>query len=93
MDIKVFRMTTGEEVIASIISENDASYVVEHPLKFVISQQNMGFSQIMYLTERKTQHTFFKTAIMVMAEPIEDVADKYREEVTGIKVPSRSIIT
>ena len=45
IDVRVFRIVTGEEVVAELVSETSDTITVKNALVVLPSAQNVGFAQ------------------------------------------------
>ena len=80
IDVKLFRITTGEEVVAELVSETDDTVTVQNGLVVLPTNTGVGFAQWATVIDpdnpevtMKQQHVVYVVAVQ------EDVAKKYNE--------------
>ena len=80
IDAKLFRIVTGEEVVAEIVSENAASVTVKNGLVVLPSAQNVGFAAWATVIDRnKPEITVSRNHIVYIAELDASIKKKYNE--------------
>ena len=92
-NVKVFKLSTGEEVIAELVKEEDDHYYCKLPFGVGVNQQgNLVFVPYMQYTNAVEEVIFHKHHVMVSADPIQQIYDDYMGATRKIVVPSRSPI-
>jgi hypothetical protein len=80
IDVKLFRIVTGEEVIAEVISENSASVVVKNGLVVIPTGQNIGFAPWATVIDKdQPEIEVSKNFIVYIAEVDSPIKKKYTE--------------
>ena len=81
MNVKVFRMNTGEEVIFTLINEDDEFLEVENPLVALPNAQGqVGFAPWATVIDKDNPDiTVSKTHVVYIAELDESIGKKYNE--------------
>ena len=80
IDVKLIRISTGEEIIAEVLSETDDSITVQNGLVVLPSAQGVGFAPwATVISKESPEITVQKTHVVYVAEVQEDVAKKYNE--------------
>ena len=80
INVKLFRITTGEEVIAELLSENDETITVQNGLVVLPSAQSVGFAPwATVISKENPEITMSKKHVVYIAEVQEDVSKKYNE--------------
>lgn len=80
IDVKLFRIITGEEVIAERVSEDDTSVVLKHGLVVLPTNSGVGFAPwATVISKDNPEITVSKGHIVYIAEVQEEVAKKYNE--------------
>ena len=80
MNVKLFRIITGEEVIAEVLSETDDSITVQNGLVVIPQPQGVGFAPwATVISKDEPEITVKKTFIVYVAAVQEDVCSKYNE--------------
>lgn len=100
MDIKIFKLNTGEEVLGEVESESETEFVVCNPVGIAIvrgkdGQPNVGFAPFPLHAEQKTGQTiaFSKKNIVYSYIPAQDFLDNYNHLFgSGIVLPNKQLI-
>ena len=80
INVKLFRITTGEEVVAELISETENEVTVQNGLVVLPTNTGVGFAPwATVISKEKPELTVSKKHIVYMAEVQDDVAQKYNE--------------
>ena len=93
MDIKVLRMNTGEEVIFTLIKENDDCVVVQNALVAVPSAQGqIGFAPWSVLSKEEDHIKIEKKYIVYMIDTRDEIVENYKKIFSPIETPSKKLI-
>jgi hypothetical protein len=80
IDVKLLRITTGEEVIAELLSETEDTITVQNGLVVLPTNTGVGFAPwATVISKDKPEITMSKTHIVYVVEVQEDVCKKYNE--------------
>jgi len=80
IDVKLFRIITGEEVIAELVSEDSTSIVVKNGLVVLPTNNGVGFAPwATVISKDNPDITLSRGHIVYIAELQEEVAKKYNE--------------
>jgi len=80
IDVKLLRITTGEEVVAELLSETEDTITVQNSLVVLPTNTGVGFAPwATVISKEKPELTVSKKHIVYMAEVQDDVAQKYNE--------------
>tara|TARA_X000001036_G_C20338892_1_gene667661 strand:+ start:268 stop:558 length:291 start_codon:yes stop_codon:yes gene_type:complete len=80
MNVKLFRIITGEEVIAELLSEDDTTVTVQNGLVVLPSGQSVGFAPWATVIDKdRPEITVNKTHVVYIAEVDEGITKKYNE--------------
>lgn len=90
--VYAFKMVTGEEMMARIVSEDDHTYTLDHPVTLVASQEGLTLTPAVFIGNLDKPVELRKSAVIIKSEAKDEIAGKYIEAVTGISVPSKRII-
>ena len=101
MDIKLFKLINGEEVLGELESESETEYVLSNPVGIAIvrgkdGQPNVGFAPFPLHAEQKKGETiaFSKKNVVYCYVPAEDFINNYNQIFgSGIVLPNKQIIT
>jgi hypothetical protein len=93
-DIVTFKLSNGDEVIAKIVQDADAAFVVSKPCTVMPSQQGIGLIQSLFTGDLDKNISIDKRHIMMSALTISDIQSHYVKTTTGIDLaPAGKIIT
>ena len=80
IDVKLFRIITGEEVVAELVSETVDTVTVKNGLVVLPSAQNVGFAPWATVINReKPEITVNRNHIVYIAELDSNIRNKYNE--------------
>jgi len=80
IDAKLFRIITGEEVVAEVVSETDDTVTVKNGLVVLPGAQNVGFAPWATVIDRDNPEIVVsRTHIVYVAELDSGVKKKYNE--------------
>ena len=80
IDVKLFRIITGEEVVAELVSETEDTVTVKNGLVVLPSAQNVGFAPWATVINReKPEITVNRNHIVYIAELDSTIRYKYNE--------------
>lgn len=91
-DIISFKLTSGEEMVARYVEENDQAFVVSKPINLVPTPQgSLGMVPALFSAElNASKITLHKSAVALHAPSRKEVSDEYIRGTSGIK-PASSI--
>jgi hypothetical protein len=93
MNVKSFKLTTGEELVAELLHETGMGYVVKNPLVVHVmrgpdGQGSLAFAQWSMIQTSGAQIELYDHAVLCKpAEIIAEVADSYRQQTSSIVLP------
>ena len=97
-DVKVIRMTTGEDVIAKIDSGSGTNITLNKP--FVIIPQQMGPGKPVQLMMslynafgKGDSVEISKDKVVFMTEPKDEIKNSYEQNTSKIITPNKGLIT
>jgi hypothetical protein len=80
IDVKLFRITTGEEVIAELVSETDDIVTLKNGLVVLPTNTGVGFAPwATVIDQDNPEITVSKTHVVYIVPVQEDVSKKYNE--------------
>ena len=80
IDVKLLRITTGEEVIAELLSETGETITVQNGLVVLPTNNGLGFAPwASVISKDKPEITISKKHIVYIVETQEEVSKKYNE--------------
>ena len=86
-------MTTGEEIVAKIVSISDDHLIVSHPILCALSPNGLQMMPGRCSAKMEQDVRLNTNNIVMIAEKREDVRTNWYQATTGIVPISRSIIT
>ena len=93
-DIISFKVVTGDEIVARIVNDDDASFQIEKPCTVMPSPQGIGLIQSLFTADADKNITLDKQHVIMNAPSIDAMQKHYIKTTTGIEPVTRgSIIT
>lgn len=83
--VYTIKIANGDELVARITAEDDATYTVTKPLTVVPTKDGIQMILGLFTANPDKSVTINKSQISLMAESRDEVADSYIESTTGIK--------
>ena len=92
MNVKVFRLNSGEEILARF-EEKDTSYILKDAAILVpVGQGQIGLMPWMMYTKAKNGVEIPKSFIAFTVEPLEELKSQYDASLNkGLVTPSKSV--
>jgi hypothetical protein len=87
--VYTIKIANGDEIVAKIIAETDATYTIAKPLTVVPGPQGINMMNSLFTADPEKHVAINKQQISLIAPSREEVCDSYLEATTGIK-PVRS---
>jgi len=80
INVKLLRITTGEEVVAELLSETEETITVQNGLVVLPTNTGVGFAPwATVISKENPEITMSKRHVVYVAEVQEDVCKKYNE--------------
>jgi|TARA_B100000073_G_scaffold37295_1_gene27992 hypothetical protein len=80
IDVKLFRITTGEEVVAELVSETEDTVTVRNGLVVLPTNNGVGFAPWATVIDNDNPEITLSWKHVIYKVPVqEDVAKKYNE--------------
>lgn len=98
MEIKVFKLISGEEVLSEVGDETEVSYALFNPAQIAIQPKEDGTMGIMVAAFQPYAEgaiILYKSAIATSCVPAEGLSNEYKAKFADepvIQVPDRKII-
>ena len=83
--VYTFKLTNADEIVAKVIEVTDDTYVLAQPLSAVPTEKGLQLIYTVFTGNPKENATINKTAVAMICQTREEVADHYLEATTGIK--------
>lgn len=91
-DVKLIRLTSGEEILCTIKHEHEHSLVMENPT-IIIPTQERSIGLAPWMPYAKTELVdISKSSIVFVIEPVEQLAEQYNSIHSRIITPNQRII-
>jgi hypothetical protein len=93
MNVKLIRLTSGEDVIANLISESEDSIIIENAIVAVPSGRGeLGFAPWSPLLSKNVKElTISKNFVIYIAETQDQIVEQYNEIFSPIITPSKQL--
>ena len=92
-DIACFKLVNGDEIVAKIVEETDAGFVVNRPCTIIPGPQGLGLMQSLISADINTNVTLKSEHIIMHGPVITDIENHYIRTTTGIQPAKSGIIT
>jgi len=93
MNVKLLRISTGEEVVAEVVEETDETITVKNGLVCVPQAQSVGFIPWATVVDKlEPEITVSKKFIVYIAALDPTVKNKYSEMFGGVTTPDKKLI-
>ena len=83
-DIISFRISTGEEIVAKLVTEDMTQYIVTRPLALIQTPKGIGLAPAMVTVDPKEDISYNNASIISIANPNKQIKDSYFKSVTGL---------
>jgi hypothetical protein len=94
MNVKLIRMSSGEDLITNLVSETEDTIVIENAIVGVpTGQGTLGFAPWSpMISKAQTEITVDKKFVVYIAEADESIVDQYTQMYSNIITPDKKII-
>ena len=92
-DIVCFKVTTGDEIVAKIVSVDADGFTVDRPCTVIPSQQGLGLMQSLISADINNNVKLKNQHIIMHGPVIKDIENHYIRTTTGIQPAGKGIIT
>jgi hypothetical protein len=86
-EVLVFKLTSGEELIAKIVEVTDGMFILKQPVSMAPTQQGLQMMPSMFSGNLDKEIVLYGAAVSMIADAKEDIKAKYIEVTTGVVVP------
>lgn len=83
-DVRVFKMATGEEMIATVAEVENEVLTVTDPLILAMSKNGATLMPATFLGDTSNPVYLNRNAIILHAQPQLDVFKSYKEQISGL---------
>ena len=92
-NMKLIRLSSGEEVIGKVVENEDSITITDGYSLIPAGEGKIGFMPFMAYTKAKDGITIPNQFVMFSVDAIDQLVDQVREMDTGLTVPKNKIIT
>ena len=92
-EIYVFKLVTGEELVAKVIESDTGTITIKQPISCVISPQGLQMMPSLFSANVDKNVQLNISSCAMVSDPREDVRNSYVQATTGIAPISKQIIT
>lgn len=85
-DVISIKLTSGEELVAKLVSEDTSVVTISKPLSLTATQQGMGLTPFMFTVDPETKFKINQTSIVCIVKTLEEMASNYIQSTTGLKI-------
>lgn len=91
-DVKIVRLTSGEELLCTIVDETQTEITIEDPTIIIPTQdRNIGLAPWLPYAEAD-KVTIRRDSVMFIVAPVGQLAEQYRSIHSKIITPSQKIV-
>jgi hypothetical protein len=90
--IRVFKVATGEEIIANVVEETSTAFNVKQPLCMVPTEKGYQFAPFMMMADPEQAISLRKDMLVADATGVAQLVTQYESITTGIALPQKSKI-
>jgi hypothetical protein len=85
-EVVTFKLNSGEEVVAKLVSESEQGYRISRPMVLSMTSQGIGMMPFMFTVSPEKEITINRHAVTVISTAEKQFADQYLQGTTGIKL-------
>jgi hypothetical protein len=89
-DVVSIKLSSGEEMIARLDSENDTNVIVSKPYILIAAQNGMALAPYMFTVTPDTKIKLKINNIICVVKSAKDASDMYIKQSTGLTVANAS---
>jgi len=89
-DVISIKLSSGEEMIARLDSENDTNVIVSKPYILIAAQNGMALAPYMFTVTPDTKIKLKINNIICVVKSAKDASDMYIKQSTGLTVANAS---
>ena len=83
-DTVSFKLSSGEELVARLESENEKSYTLKKPMVLIAQQQGLGLAPFMFSVSPDGKFVLQANSVSCVAKTQEEIAKQYMSQTSGI---------
>jgi len=85
-DIVSIKLSTGDEIVGKLLSEDDKQIVLSKPLALTATQQGMGLVPFMFTVDQESKFPFNKDLILIVMKTEKEMSTNYIQSTTGLSL-------
>ena len=85
-DIVSVKLSSGEEMVATLESETSTDVILRKPLMLVAGQQGAGLAPFMFTVDQDAKYTVKLNSIICIVKTAKDATSTYTQSTTGLTV-------
>lgn len=86
-EVKVFKLTTGEEIIGAATFEEGDKIHIDNPMLVAVSNDRLVFIPYMQYTTAKEKITISNEHVMFVVDPVDSIRNDYNEATGRLLTP------
>ena len=86
-EVRLIRLTSGEEILVKILKENDISTTVENPILLIPNKDAIGFMPYMSYCDIDNGLGIRNEDIMFNLKPTEELINNYNNMTSNVVTP------
>lgn len=92
-EIYSFKLTTGEEMVAQVVDQQQDVCEIRHPIMVALGPQGLQLMPGLFSANLEKTLQINTSTVVIVAQVRDDIRNKYIEVTTGIAPVTKSIIT
>ena len=85
-DTVSFKLSSGEELVGRLESENDKSYTLNKPMVIIAQQQGLGLAPFMFSVSPEGKFNLQTQSVSCVAKTETEIAKQYVSTTSGIQM-------
>jgi len=85
-DVVSIKLSTGDEVVGKLLSEDDNQIVLSKPLALTATQQGMGLVPFMFTVDQESKFPFNKQLVLIIMKTEQEMSSNYIQNTTGLSI-------
>ena len=85
-DVVSIKLSTGDEVVGKLLSEDDNQIVLSKPLALTATQQGMGLVPFMFTVDQESKFPFSKQLVLIIMKTEKEMTSSYIQNTTGLAI-------
>ena len=85
-DIVSFKLSSGEEIVARLKSQDDKRYTLHKPMVLIMQQQGMGLAPFMFSVSPDAKFNLQASSVSCVAKTEDEIAKQYTASTSNIQM-------